>query len=506
MLVDCRGRGNSEGVFEPFENESLDGADIVAWLAGQPWCDGCVTMWGGSYGGFDQWMTLKQAPPNLKTIVPVASAHAAVDFPFFNNIFYSYEIQWQTFISGVTPNANLFGDNSFWIQKFRELYLGQRPFQELDQVVGNPSATFQKWLQHPTVDEYWQQMWLTPEEYCRVNIPVLTITGHYDGDQPGAMHYYRQHMQYGAPDACAMHYLVIGPWDHAGTRTPEREFGGLKFGEASMLDINKLHYDWYEWTIKGGPKPEFLKQRVAYYVMGAETWKYADCLEEIANTRQRYYLSSQAGQANDVFQSGKLVDKPQESAIPDVYIYDPLDLRPAELEREDVKDYLVDQRYELNLFGNGLVYHSEPFDEDTEVTGCVKLIAWIALDTPDTDFIVTLSEITLTGKRIQLSQDMQRARYRHSLKQENFAPEGEILRYKFESFPFFSRQITKGSRLRLVIASPNSIFYQKNYNAGGLVAAESASDARVVQVKLFHDIEHPSYLEIPLVSDLDAKA
>ena len=92
--VDTRGRGNSEGVFEPFASEARDGHDIVEWLAQQPWCDGQVAMWGGSYGGYDQWLTLRESPPHLKTIVPVASAHSAVDFPFFANIFSSYEIQW----------------------------------------------------------------------------------------------------------------------------------------------------------------------------------------------------------------------------------------------------------------------------------------------------------------------------------------------------------------------------------------------------------------------------
>ncbi len=88
LLVDCRGRGNSEGDFEPFVNEGRDGYDVIEWIAGQIWCNGSVAMWGGSYGGFNQWMTLKEFPPHLKTIVPVASAHAGVDFPFFNNIFF----------------------------------------------------------------------------------------------------------------------------------------------------------------------------------------------------------------------------------------------------------------------------------------------------------------------------------------------------------------------------------------------------------------------------------
>lgn len=499
VLVDCRGRGNSDGIFEPFVHESQDGAHIVAWLGDQPWCNGSVTMWGGSYGGFDQWMTLKQFPSQLKTIVPVASAHAGIDFPFFKNILYSYEMQWLTLVSGVTPNANLFGEASFWIEKFRQLYLSQRPYRELDQVVGNPSPSFQTFLQHPMIDDYWKQMWLTPQEYHQIDQPILTITGHYDGDQPGALHYYRQHMLHGTPEACARHYLVIGPWDHAGTRTPNREFGGLKFGEASLVDMNKLHLDWYRWTLLDGPKPEFLKKRVAYYLMGAETWKYADRLEDIAYEQRRFYLASRNEQANDVFHSGDLSEELLDHSEPDCYIYDPSDLRPAELEKEEIKDYLVDQRYEFNLLGNGLVYHSQPFEQDTEVTGFVRLEAWMELDAPDTDFLVTLSEILLDGRRIQLSQDMLRARHRLSLEEETLVAEGQILRYEFNGFTFFSRQIAKGSRLRLLIASPNSIHFQKNYNSGGVVADEGKTDARVVLVKLYHSPEYPSFLEIPVV-------
>jgi putative CocE/NonD family hydrolase len=83
-LVDVRGRGNSEGSFEPFANEGRDGYDVVEWLAKQPWCNGKGAMWGGSYAGFDQWSTLKEFPPHLATIVPAAAAHAGVDFPFFH--------------------------------------------------------------------------------------------------------------------------------------------------------------------------------------------------------------------------------------------------------------------------------------------------------------------------------------------------------------------------------------------------------------------------------------
>jgi putative CocE/NonD family hydrolase len=497
-LVDCRGRGNSGGEFEPFINEGSDGHDIVEWLAAQPWCDGSVTMWGGSYGGYDQWLTLKTCPPQLKTIVPVASAYAAVDFPFFKNVFFSYEIQWLTLTSGVSGNSNLFEEQSFWISKFREMYLNHRPFKDLDQIVGNQATHFQTWIQHPTPDEYWDQMSLIPEDYDNIDLPILTITGHYDGDQQGAMHYYQAHMASSSP-ARDQHYLVIGPWDHAGTRTPSKEFGGLKIGEASMIDMNNLHKEWYDWTLKDGAQPEFLKKRVAYYVMGAEEWKYADTLESISNKNLRLYLQSDNGQANDVFHSGTLNEIAPVESQPDRYVYDPLDTRPEELEREEIKDYLTDQRYSLNLFGNGLVYHSSPFDEDTEISGYVKLILWIALDVPDTDFWATVSEITPDGKYIRLTEDLLRARYRESLRQENLITPEEINRFEFTGFTFFSKRVLKGSRLRLLICCPNSIFIQKNYNSGGVVAEETDKEAQTAHVTLYHDADHPSYLDLPVV-------
>lgn len=498
-LVDCRGRGNSEGDFEPLVNEGRDGHDVVAWLAEQPWCNGAVAMWGGSYGGFDQWATLKEGPAPLRTIVPAASVHPGVDFPAIGNIFYPYDMQWLTFTSGVTGNFNMFAEQGFWIEKYRELYLHHRPFRELDQVVGNTSTAFQTWVQHPTLDAYWDRMALTPAEYDRIDIPILTITGHYDVDQPGALHFYRQHMQSASP-ARDQHHLIIGPWDHLGTRTPNREFGGLTFGEASLLDLNKLHAEWYGWTLKDGARPDFVKQRVAYYLAGAEQWKYADNLDGIASETRRLYLNSHSGQAGDVFHSGHLQEAQPAESTPDSYVYDPLDVRPAELDREEVKQHLTDQRTALNRFGNGLVYHSAPFEADTEITGQIRLVVWIAIDVPDTDFRAFLYEILPDGRSIQLTRAWMRARYRESLRQEQLVTPGEINRYQFDGFTFFARRIARGSRLRLLFDSPNSIYMQKNYNSGGVVAGESGQDARTAHVTLYHDPEHPSYLELPVVT------
>jgi hypothetical protein len=68
----------------------------------------------------------------------------------------------------------------------------------------------------------------------------------------------------------------------------------------------------------------------------------------------------------------------------------------------------------------------------------------------------------------------------------------------FAHFTFVSRLIKQGSRLRLTLGPINSMNAEKNYNTGGVVAAESVKDARTVTVKLFHDAEHPSVLYVPI--------
>jgi len=324
------------------------------------------------------------------------------------------------------------------------------------------------------------------------------------------MTHYRLHMQHASPEAREKHYLIIGPWDHGGAQKSKRQNAGLTFGEACLIDNNELHKQWYDWTMKDGKKPEFLAKHVAYYVMGAEKWKYADCLEAIPTTPVKLYLDSTEKGAKSVSLPGMLSKKRPSLSTSDKYTYDPLDIRPGELEMKlggEPGSYNVmstsakSQRYarSTSRFGNGLIYHSEPFLENTELTGYVKLVAWLSMNVPDTDFMVTLHEIMTDGTSIQLTDDALRARYRESPQAEKLVTSGEITRYEFKQFWFFSRQIAKGSRLRLVFWSPNSIHLEKNYNSGGVVAEESGKDAQTAHVTLHHDAHHPSYLEIPVV-------
>ena len=502
LIVDVRGRGNSEGQFRPFIQEAKDGFDVVEWAAQQPYCNGQVALWGGSYLGYVQWAVAKEFPPHLATIIPVAAPHIGVDFPMRNNIFYPYALQWLFLTSGRTSQNKTSSDGQFWSAIYRKWCESGRPFAELDRLVGEPSVHFQQWLRHPELGSYWDDYNPTPEQYSQLQLPILTLTGTYDDDQPGALEHYKEYMRHAAPAARSQHHLVIGPWDHARMGGPQASFGGLKCGAASLIDLNQLHLEWYAWTMQEGPKPAFLKKAVAYYVTGADQWKYADTLDTVTAAHQPLYLDS-AGQANDVFCAGYLKPVPG-NGPPDGYQYDPSDTRAPEIEAETRAEggSLVDQSLTYALGGRELVYHSARLEREVEVSGFFKLRAWISIDTPDTDFYISVYEIAPDGSALVLSTDAMRARYREGLRGPKLISTDEPLCYEFERFTFVARRIGRGCRLRLVIAPVGRLigaaFVQKNFNGGGPVAAESAREARPVQVRLFHDAKHPSVLFVPL--------
>jgi putative CocE/NonD family hydrolase len=494
--VDVRGRGNSEGTFHP-NARAADSYDVCEWLARQPYCNGKVAMWGGSYSGYVQWVATKLPSRHLASIVPVASPYRGVDSPARNNIFIPYTVQWLTLIAGRTAQERIFADErGLWARQFRSWFESGTAYKDLDTFVGIPSALFKEWVSHPEVDEYWDSYNPSPDDYARTSIPVLTITGVYDGDQAGALMHYREHLKHASEAGRARHFLVIGPWDHAGTRAPKQDFGGINVGSAALLDLRKLHLEWYAWTMGDGSRPAFLRKNVAYYVMAADQWRYVDSLDAITAYTKPLYLDSTTN-PDDVFRSGSLGTERPSGRKADSYRYDPADLSGAEYESNLESDSLVDQGMLLTSAGKQLIYHSAPCEGSVEISGFFKLSAWVAIDQPDTDFRASVYEIGVDGSSVLLARDSLRARYRESLRKATLVATREPLHYVFERFTFVSRRFAKGSRLRLAIGPINSIHSQRNYNNGGVIAEETISNARTVTVTLFHDELHPTVLHVP---------
>jgi putative CocE/NonD family hydrolase len=201
-----------------------------------------------------------------------------------------------------------------------------------------------------------------------------------------------------------------------------------------------------------------------------------------------------------VFRSGSLTEtKPKEGV--DQFVNDPMDTSRGEnvegVEPND-KTGNLDQRLALCIGKDGLVYHSDPLAKETPFVGCPKVSLWVSVDTPDTDLQADLYEIQPDGTSIALWNDFRRLRYRESLREAKLMKPGEIVKCDFDPGLFVARRLMKGSRLRLVIYSPNSIFFEKNYNSGGIVADETAKDARTAHVQIYHDAEHASSIDLPL--------
>ena len=503
VIIDSRGRGASEGEFDPFMQEAKDGFDIVEFLSKQKYCNGKIAMWGASYCGFNQWATIKEQPTNLKTIVPVACSKAGVDFPGLYNISDPFLIQWLAVTNGKAANFNLFTDMEFWMSKFHERYMNDLPYTSLDSLTGSPSSIFQKWLTHPYKDEYLKSMAPTQAQYSKINVPILSITGCYDGDQYGTLSYYKEFMQYANTNAKNNFHLIIGPWDHSGTVNPSPELGGLVFGNTSLIDMNELHRQWYNYILKDSVIPDFLKNNVAYFVTNKDVWKYVSSLDEIGKTKKIFYLNNFVKSINSI-NVGSLQKDLATASKPLQYIYNPLDktngiFQMTPSEEDEIDNSMTDSSAFRRLDETGVIYQTPQFENETEVSGFFELKVYIETDVKDVDIRAEIYEVKADGTCAFMTSNTVRARFKDDYEKEQLLIPNTINVFDFKNFAFISRAIEKGSTIRIVINSPNNIMTQKNYCSGGVVAKETAKDAKTAHVKIYSDKKHPSFLTIPIV-------
>ena len=486
-IVDNRGRGNSDGTFVPWVEDGRDGHDTVEWLARQAWSDGQVAMWGGSYGGKNQWMIAGEVPEGLKTIVPAAAGLVGMNIGMNNgNVMRGFDHNWLVSVMGNTPNNNGSGDRAYWTGVYREAAKGEVPFRDFDKLAGYPSPIWQEWMRHPEYDAFWQAASIAPDRYADIALPTLSITGQYDASNTGTMVFRQNHID-ARPDLAKDSYLVIGPWDHPGTRVPKQVVGGLDFGAGAMLDIKALHVAWYDHVMKGGPVPAFLKDRFVYYLAGKGEWRSAPSVAAATGRAETLFLSSPKSSAGSVAERGELATKSARQA-PDAYVYDPS--LPAHNEGYEggelvSADYLIDDGMMRRLDSDGLVYDSAPLAAAADLVGQPKLTLSLAMDVPDTDVRAALYEVKQDGSVIFLTQDWVRARYRHSRQKPEPVQPGKVELYRFENFHFIARTLEPGSVVRLIIVPLGASYHsQRNRNSGQPVADETAADNKVANVSV----------------------
>ena len=510
--VEVRGRGRSGG--EKSDNLGLqvgrDGHDLVEWIARQPWSDGHVFMYGGSFVGMTQWRTAAQHPPHLAGIAPYVPIYPGWDVPNTNGIPQAWSAVILGFTAGRTLNTGFIANAAYWQGKMLEHYAAYGPFATLDEAIGiaqddwwmndgGKRKSFMKtWLDHVGDEAFNLAAEPKPKDYAAMRFPILAATGFYDDDQPGALRYYRRYVAQAPADEVEKSYLVIGPWDHGGTQRPEKTIEGLAIADSAVLDMDKLHADWYDWILGRAPRPSLLRDKVAYFMLGADEWRYAPSLDAVSSGKEiDLYLSAAEGTPENVFRSGTLISSPPGQQPPAIVVSD-----PHELPELDVARYAEDENLSSQfraLQKRAIVFHSAPFEAPVEIAGHMRLDLQVQSDAPDFDLWAQVMMVLPDGSAVRLGEDIRRARFREGpFKQELLAPD-QFADVPFE-FYWTARRIPAGARLRVAIAPLNSPNYQKNYNTGGRIGYENIADARIAHIKVFHDDRHASKLSLPLAT------
>ena len=189
--VDIRGFGASEGVptdREYSEQEQLDGLQIIAWLAHQPWSNGNVGMMGISWSGFNSLQMAMRHAPELKAIIAVAATAEL----FHDDVHYM--------------------DGMAHIDEF-ELNMDMAPGMTgapdytLDEKVLGPRFDAPPWsllyLKHQHDGPFWRS---PVRPYSEIKIPCFVIGGLLDG--------YRDSITDMLQQTKAPLKAIVGPWNH----------------------------------------------------------------------------------------------------------------------------------------------------------------------------------------------------------------------------------------------------------------------------------------------------
>jgi len=474
VVAYARGIKTSLKYYAPFEHEGTDIYDIIDWISKQKWCNGQVGMFGGSYTGFAQWATAKKIHPALKTIVPQVAVMPGFDMPMENNVPTGNVLSWSH-------------ENIFQLPPIRRGFVFEwfekgTSFRSLDSLEGHQNPIFQKWLTHPAYDNYWKKMVPTPAEYATINIPVLSITGYYDGAQLSALEYFKMHTRY---NKNANHYFVIGPYDHwTAQRNATPELMGYKLDPAALVNMRELAYQWLDYILKDSSKPALLINTINYEVMGANKWKHVPSLNAMNNDTLIFYLSSE--------KSGTNYTLKQQLPAQQSFIKQVVDFKDRVNQNNYYTPAIIQESLDIS---NGLLYVTDLFGKEFEINGSFTGNIFTSINKKDLDISLALYEVMPDGRYFFLTRYVGRASYAKDNSRRQLLHPNQKESIPIQFTRFVSKKISKGSRLAILLNSNKHPFEEINYGSGKEVHDETMQDAKKpLQIKWFTD----SFIKIPV--------
>lgn len=528
VVQDVRGRFDSEGTFYIYLHEGEDGYDAVEWVAEQPWSNGQVATYGGSYLASTQNALAAENPPHLEAMfIRVSTSNYFQDgagadgaFALLHNLDYAMSLA----STGKRAHAELPREEGL-LQGLEEEELGDwmraYPFRANAsplEATPNYQKWFQDWVDNPTYNEYWKQNGYSFEnrynEYP--DIPIYYLGGWYDIFLRGTINNY--------DGLSKLHErptkLVLGPWQH---NTGPQVVGDVDFGPHAAVDIDAKRLQWFDEVIReqdtglddapvylfvmgggeGGKTPE------GKHFHGGEWISVADWPPPEANPRP-YYLHA----------DGTLSpERPTGSGDPTKYTFDPADPTPTIGGKINSGDHLVppgpwDQRcVEGTFFGcennlplsarrDVITFQTPPLEEDMVVAGPITVTLWVSSSAEDTDFTAKLvdvhppSEAYPSGYDMLLADRILRMRHRNSMEETTLMEDGEVYEIEIDLLGTANR-FKAGHRIRLDVSSSNFPFFDVNPNTGERLGHHSHAVKAVNAI--YHDAEHPSHVTLPLL-------
>jgi len=483
VVQDVRGRYASAGTFEPINQEISDGDDTLNWIARQPWSNGAVGMYGGSYLGIAQWKAAMTGNPHLKAIFPYVSGDDD-----YRDRFYSaggamkigHRLLW-------------FADNMraphFAAPDFRT-YTATLPERVADvAATGHRLVDWRAVASHPDYDDFWKAHSVR-EHLKDIHVPVYSVGGWYDNYVESDLDAFSIHHRHSPED-----HILIGPWAHVFSAT----FKGTDFGKDSLVSLRPEQLRWFDRWVKDADDPALLPAHpVRIFVMGINQWRDEDEWPPARARSVKFYLDS----------GSQLGNKPDPRSAPDTFVYDPRNPVPTVGGAVCCNPRIfpwgpLDQR-QVEKRRDVLVYSTTPLTSPIEVTGPIKVVLHVSSTAPDTDFTAKLVDVFLDGTARNLTDGILRMRYRDSLEKPKLMKPGEEYRVTIDA-GVTSNVFLAGHRIRVEISSSNFPRFDRNPNTGGSVADAGAKETRPAKQTVYHEQQRYSYVLLPVVPPAPAE-
>ena len=348
LIVNARGTGRSGGErVESFSPAELDDVvDVIEWAAVQPWCDGNVGMVGMSYFAAIQYLAAARQPPHLKAIFPYLG---------FTDLY-------RHFVSrGGTFHSDFFATYYTFVGATQHLAVSPTIRHMLGYVLNR------QWIQKLIMRLFFLNRTkmpgrLHPEESWARGFATLACDQLYDGP------YYREKSAWPVLDRIQVPVCIGTNWGNpglhmkgafqawAGIHAPKKLFIGPPDPRWPWANYQDELLGWYDHYLKGIDTGIEEQPAVRYWLQGANEWKSAQQWPLAGAVKQRWYLAPSCENSLEV-QHLQQEALPRQSSLSFIALPRHM-LYPRELDR-----------YEAQI----LRYTTPPFQEDTEVTGPMRL-------------------------------------------------------------------------------------------------------------------------------------